>query len=81
MPKAHRGRPPTFRPEPETAIPGQTQDEEAGEVGSLDSAGSDTPPPLAKPKAKAPKAEWVAYAESIGVDSSGSKAQIRKRVG
>ncbi len=32
------------------------------------------------PANSALKARWVAYAEAIGVDSSGTKAQIIKRV-
>ncbi len=32
------------------------------------------------PARSAVKARWVAYAEAIGVDSSGTKAQIIKRV-
>ncbi len=32
------------------------------------------------PLRSAVKARWVAYAEAVGVDSSGTKAQIIKRV-
>ncbi len=33
------------------------------------------------PASSALKARWVTYARAIGVDSSGTKAQIIKRVG
>lgn len=34
-----------------------------------------------RPPVKASKAEWVAYAEQLGVDSSGTKRAIQKRIG
>ena len=40
----------------------------------------DAPSP-SRPAQSADKAKWVAFAEAVGVDSSGSKAQIIKRVG
>jgi hypothetical protein len=37
-------------------------------------------PSPARPPAKASKAIWVAYADSLGVDSSGSKKEIIGRI-
>lgn len=37
------------------------------------------PVPVARPADSASKAEWVAYAEAVGVDSSGTRAQIVAR--
>ncbi len=48
-------------------------------VGVLPGAGEVPPPP--RPPNKAPKAVWVAYAEALGEDSSGSKPTIVARVG
>ncbi len=36
-------------------------------------------PPSLPPRA-AGKAEWMAYAEAVGIDASGTKAQIVERV-
>ncbi len=75
MPKIHRDRPPTNRydvvvpePEPETE-PGPEAPQPPTQVDDP------SPPPRA-----AGKAEWVAYAESVGIDASGTKAQIVERV-
>ncbi len=48
----------------------------------------DVPEPSPEPEAQPPslppraagKAKWVAYADSIGIDASGTKAQIVERV-
>ncbi len=48
-------------------------------VGVLPGAEEVPPPP--RPPNKASKAVWVAYAEALGVDSSGSKPAIIARVG
>ena len=70
MPKSHRDRPPTNRydvqPEPESEAP-----QPPAPIDQVDPS----PPPRA-----ADKAEWVAYAESVGIDASGTKTQIVERV-
>ncbi len=86
MPKIHRDRPPTNRYD-------QTSEKTSritvtGSVGSetelaaqIDQALSaslivdPSPPPRS-----AGKAEWVAYADSVGIDASGTKTQIVERV-
>ncbi len=65
MPKVHRDRPPTNRYDVPEPSP-ESESEAVVEV-SL--------PPRA-----AGKAEWVAYAESVGIDASGTKTQIVERV-
>lgn len=65
MPKIHGNRPATYPPYPLGVKPEPPAGDETGVS--------------APPAAKAPKAEWVAYAESQGVDASGTKAQIRAR--
>ncbi len=86
MPKIHRDRPPTNRYD-------QTSQKTSritvtGSVGSetelaaqIDQALSTrtriTPDP---PPRSASKAKWVAYAESVGIDASGTKTQIVERV-
>ena len=66
MPKIHRDRPPTNRYDP--VVPEPSPEPEAPQSPS-------SPPPRA-----AGKAEWVAYAESVGIDASGTKTQIVERV-
>lgn len=34
-----------------------------------------------KPSESAPKADWVAYAEAVGADTSGTKADLIERLG
>ena len=75
MPKVHRDRPPTNRYDQTSQKPSRdTVTESIGsetELVQIDQA----PPPRA-----ADKEEWVAYAESVGIDASGTKAQIVERV-
>ena len=40
----------------------------------------DTGQPPSLPPRAAGKAEWVAYAEAVGIDASGTKTQIVERV-
>jgi len=81
MPKSHRDRPPTNRYAPVVS--------ETHGVTVTGSSGSETE--LAAeidrllirrnpPSRAASKEEWVAYAESVGVDASGTKAEIVERV-
>ena len=70
MPKSHRDRPPTNRYDP--VVPETSPDPEASQPpAQVD--------PSLPPRA-ADKAEWVAYAESVGIDASGTKTQIVERV-
>ena len=64
MPKIHRDRPPTNR-----------YDVVAPPEPVTPQMVDPTPPPRA-----AGKAEWVAYAESVGIDASGTKTKIVERV-
>lgn len=41
----------------------------------------ETAPTPSPPSRRASRTEWVAYANAIGADSSGTKAQIMARVG
>ena len=66
MPKIHRDRPPTNRYDPVVSEP--SPEPEAPQSPS-------SPPPRAAGKAK-----WVAYAEAVGIDASGTKTQIVERV-
>ena len=68
MPKIHRDRPPTNRYD----VPESSPEPEAQPPTPVVDTG---PPPRA-----AGKAEWVAYAEAVGIDASGTKAQIVERV-
>lgn len=68
MPKIHRDRPPTNRYDPVVQEPTPKPEAPQMVVGL-------SPPPRA-----AGKAEWVTYAESVGVDASGTKTQIVERV-
>ncbi len=67
MPKSHRDRPPTNRYDP--VVPSEPEPEVPQPSAQID------PPPRA-----ADKTEWVAYAESVGIDASGTKTQIVERV-
>jgi len=69
MPKIHRDRPPTNRYDP--VVPKPSPEPEGPPTPVVDPS----PPPRA-----AGKAEWVAYAESVGIDASGTKAEIVERV-
>ena len=68
MPKIHRDRPPTNRYDP--VVPEPSPEPEAPQP----------PAQIAPPSRAADKAEWVAYAESVGIDASGTKTQIVERV-
>lgn len=68
MPKIHRDRSPTNRYDPVVSEP-------EPEPEALQ-----PPTQIALPPRSADKAEWVAYAESVGIDASGTKAQIVERV-
>ncbi len=72
MPRIHRDRPPTNRYDVQVSAP-----EPEPEAPQSPPQMVDVPPP---PPRAAGKAEWVAYAESIGIDASGTKAQIVARV-
>ncbi len=49
--------------------------------GTIDPAPADPAAVPEPPARSAVKARWVAYAEAIGADTSGTKPQIIKRVG
>ena len=66
MPKIHRDRPPTNRYDPVVSEP--SPEPEAPSTSA------------SPPSRSADKAEWVAYVESVGLDSSGTKTQIVERV-
>lgn len=70
MPKIHRDRPPTNRFDV-TSAPALPQEP----------AESSASGPPQMPARSARKPAWVAYAEAVGADSSGTKAQIIARVG
>ncbi len=82
MPKSHRDRPATNRFDPvvqELMVSEPPPEPEAPEP--------EAPPPppqmvvdSSPPPRQADKAEWVAYAESIGIDASGTKTEIVGRV-
>ncbi len=71
MPKIHRDRSPTNRYDP--VVPEPESEPEAPQPPAQ------VVDPILPPRA-ADKAEWVAYAESVGIDASGTKAQIVERV-
>lgn len=86
MPKIHRDRPPTNRfvsASEKTSLITVTgsvgsETELAAQIAQALSASlvvDSSPPPRSADKAK-----WVAYAESVGIDTSGTKAQIVERV-
>ncbi len=81
MPKIHRDRPPTnaaAQESPETH--GITV---SGFVGSEVQLAAEIDRSLTRrkvPPRSANKARWVAYAETVGIDASGTKAQIIERV-
>jgi len=81
MPKIHRDRPPTNRfdtvtPETHTVVVTGFAASEARLTAEIDrSLARRKVPPRAASKAK-----WVTYAEAIGIDASGTKAQIIARV-
>ena len=66
MPKIHRDRPPTNRYDVVAQVP-QPEPESEAET-------------LQPPSRTALRSVWVVYAESLGVDSSGTKLQIIARV-
>ena len=70
MPKIHRDRPPTNRYDVQVSTPEPEAPQPPARLVDYSS-----PPPRA-----AGKAEWVAYAEAVGIDASGTKAQIVERV-
>ena len=72
MPKIHRDRPPTNRYDVVVAGPPPEPDPEAVAEAAVETS---QPPPRA-----ADKTEWVTYAESVGIDASGTKAEIVERV-
>ncbi len=65
MPKIHRDRPPTNAGDIIAQVPPRAPEPEPAEA----------PPPRS-----ALRSVWVAYAESLGVDATGTKAQIIARV-
>jgi hypothetical protein len=78
MAKISKDRGPTLRPAgyPIGMVPA-TDDSKASSVESSEAEGADD---LARPPLNANKAEWVAYAEALDVDSSGSKKKIIARI-
>ena len=70
MPKSHRLQAPSY---PVGVLPA---------VEEPPDPGPPSPPSPAAPAANASKADWVAYAEALGVDTTGMlKRQIREAVG
>ncbi len=81
MPKIHRDRPPTNRYDP--VVPETHSVTVTGPIASETELAAEIDRSLARremPPRAAGKAEWVAYAEAVGIDASGTKAQIVERV-
>ncbi len=81
MPKIHRDRPPTNRYDP--VVPETHSVTVTGFVGSEAQLATEIDRSLTRrnpPPRSASKAKWVAYAEAVGIDASGTKAQIVERV-
>lgn len=76
MPKITKAKGPSYRPSsyPIGMLPADDDSNASSESNEQEGAG------LGRPPLSANKPRWVAYAEALGLDSSGTKDQIIARV-